>query len=311
MPTVAELNDAAPDTPVFVLFLYSRACSTGRAWRPWDSPPRPRPPAGGRFEFVDGGAILHAEPSPTILYKAVARLPQSRPRSRSTRPGICSASSTASASPAWWTRAAAATSTRGLPGAEELAGRGRIPLRLSMYLFAQKAGDGAAGLTRSGRPGSSSTSTGRRPAGRVVLEGAGENLVGSAGDFENFLAPRPELAERMERELRAVTRQLVRNRWPIRIHATYDETITRVLDVFEEVFRETRSRAAGSSTTRRQSPPQTSRASRRSAAGSRSRTGWPSPASCSRSGTARRPLHPPRRCGRLLEPASPSGRERT
>jgi predicted amidohydrolase YtcJ len=28
----------------------------------------------------------------------------------------------------------------------------------------------------------------------------------------------------------------VRNRWPIRIHATYDETITQILDVFAEVF---------------------------------------------------------------------------
>jgi len=43
----------------------------------------------------------------------------------------------------------------------------------------------------------------------------------------------------MEPELAAVTRVLAQNAWPIRIHATYDESITRVLDVFEPIFRET------------------------------------------------------------------------
>ncbi len=36
-----------------------------------------------------------------------------------------------------------------------------------------------------------------------------------------------------------MTRQLARHQWPIRIHATYDQSISRVLDVFEPVFRET------------------------------------------------------------------------
>jgi predicted amidohydrolase YtcJ len=71
-----------------------------------------------------------------------------------------------------------------------------------------------------------------------VITGAGENLVSSAADYENFLAPRPALAEdKLRADLTAVTTLLVRKGWPIRIHATYDETITRVLDVFEEVFR--------------------------------------------------------------------------
>ena len=32
---------------------------------------------------------------------------------------------------------------------------------------------------------------------------------------------------------------LAKHQWPIRIHATYDESITRMLDVFEPVFKET------------------------------------------------------------------------
>ena len=31
---------------------------------------------------------------------------------------------------------------------------------------------------------------------------------------------------------------LAKNRWPFRLHATYDETITRALNVYEEVNRE-------------------------------------------------------------------------
>jgi predicted amidohydrolase YtcJ len=35
-----------------------------------------------------------------------------------------------------------------------------------------------------------------------------------------------------------VIRVLVENRWPWRLHATYDETITRALDVYERVNRD-------------------------------------------------------------------------
>jgi predicted amidohydrolase YtcJ len=42
----------------------------------------------------------------------------------------------------------------------------------------------------------------------------------------------------METELEDVVRVLVANRWPWRLHATYDESITRALDAFEKVNRE-------------------------------------------------------------------------
>ena len=43
---------------------------------------------------------------------------------------------------------------------------------------------------------------------------------------------------KMEAELEPVVRLLATNRWPWRLHATYDETITRALDVFEKVNRD-------------------------------------------------------------------------
>jgi predicted amidohydrolase YtcJ len=46
------------------------------------------------------------------------------------------------------------------------------------------------------------------------------------------------MAPVMEDELRMVIRHLVENRWPFRLHATYDETISRALKIYEEVNRE-------------------------------------------------------------------------
>jgi hypothetical protein len=43
------------------------------------------------------------------------------------------------------------------------------------------------------------------------------------------------MAPEMEGELEEVVRMLAQNRWPWRLHATYDETISRALDVFEKV----------------------------------------------------------------------------
>ena len=68
--------------------------------------------------------------------------------------------------------------------------------------------------------------------------GAGEMLVFSAADFEDFRQPRPDMPPEMEGELEDVVRILAENRWPWRLHATYDETISRALDVFEKVNRD-------------------------------------------------------------------------
>jgi predicted amidohydrolase YtcJ len=63
-------------------------------------------------------------------------------------------------------------------------------------------------------------------------------LTFSAADFEDFLEPRPDLPPSLEGELSRVVRLLAESRWPFRIHATYDESINRFLNVFEAVNRE-------------------------------------------------------------------------
>src|SRR5471030_3277001 len=52
------------------------------------------------------------------------------------------------------------------------------------------------------------------------------------------MEPRPDMLPRMEQELERVIRLLAGNRWPFRLHATYNETIGRALDVYEKVHRD-------------------------------------------------------------------------
>lgn len=68
--------------------------------------------------------------------------------------------------------------------------------------------------------------------------GAGEMLVFSAADFEDFLQPRPDLPNTMEDTLYPVVKLLAKNKWPFRLHATYDESISRALNVYEKVNNE-------------------------------------------------------------------------
>src|SRR4029079_4675633 len=52
-----------------------------------------------------------------------------------------------------------------------------------------------------------------------------------------FLEPRPDLPGTLESELKEVVTLLAANKWPFRLHATYDESITRFLNVYEDVNR--------------------------------------------------------------------------
>lgn len=242
MPTVAELNAASPDVPVFVLFLYSQGFLNAAGVKALGLTPDSKPPPGGRFEFVEGGggAILHAEPNPAILYTTIARLPELSPEDQvnSTRHffrelnrfGVTSAVDAGGGGHSY---------PRDYEATGALAARPGLPVRLSCFLFAQKPGAERAEIEGWTARERLNLNLAADRLNGYLLEGAGENLVWSAGDFENFMAPRPELAPSMDAELTDITRLLARHQWPIRIHATYDQSITRILDVFEPVFRET------------------------------------------------------------------------
>ncbi len=125
-------------------------------------------------------------------------------------------------------------------GSAALAANGQLPLRISYYLFPQRPGHELEDFQRWTAENKPDTNGDRLRANGYVLEGGGEFLAWSAGDFENFLAPRPELSDRPKwrDDLAAVARELVTKGWPIRIHATYDESMAHILDVFEQVNQE-------------------------------------------------------------------------
>lgn len=76
MPTLDEINAAAPDTPVFILHLYSRALLNRAALRACGyTKDSPNPP-GGEIQRDQKGnptGLLIARPNATILYATLAR----------------------------------------------------------------------------------------------------------------------------------------------------------------------------------------------------------------------------------------------
>jgi predicted amidohydrolase YtcJ len=190
---------------------------------------------------------------------------------------------------------------------EKLHADGELTLRIAYNLFTQKKGEEVQDFTRWGelvKPGQGDD--------RYRHNGAGEMLVFSAADFEDFKEPRPELGPEMEGELEAVIRLLVENRWPWRLHATYDESISRALDVYERVNRDQpfgdlhwlfdHAETISERNIDR---------SRRWAAASPSSTGWRSRARSSRAATALRRQRPRRPCGGCWKRACRSGRAPT
>ncbi|MDB5401092.1 MAG: amidohydrolase, partial [Rhodopila sp.] len=79
LPTIAELNAAAPDTPVFLLHLYDRALLNGAALRAVGySKDTPNPPGGEIVRDVADNptGLLLAQPNANILYATLAKGPK-------------------------------------------------------------------------------------------------------------------------------------------------------------------------------------------------------------------------------------------
>ncbi len=237
LPTLDELNAAAPDTPVFILHLYDRALLNRAALRAVGYTKDTPDPPGGEIQRDKAGhptGLLLARPNALILYATLAmgpRLPAEYQLNSTrhfmrelNRLGITSVID-------------AGGGFQNYPEdyriIEQLHAEGQLTVRIAYNLFTQKKGEELADFQR----WSAMVEPGQ---GDDLLRhnGAGEMLVFSAADFEDFREPRPDLPATLEGELANVVRFLAEQRWPFRIHATYDESITRVLDVYEQVNRE-------------------------------------------------------------------------
>jgi predicted amidohydrolase YtcJ len=237
LPTIEEVNAIAPDTPVFLLHLYDRALLNGAALRAVGyTKDTPDPPAGEIVRDAAGNptGLLVAKPNAGILYAALAKGPKlpfdyqlnsTRHFMRElNRLGVTGAID-------------AGGGFQNYPDdyavIRKLAEDDQLTVRLAYNLFTQKPkGEKADFLNW--------TKTSKYKQGDDYFRhnGAGEMLVFSAADFEDFRQPRPDMPLEMESELEEVVRILAQNRWSWRLHATYDETIARALDVFERVNRD-------------------------------------------------------------------------
>ena len=96
---------------------------------------------------------------------------------------------------------------------EDLHRSGDLTVRIAYNLFTQKPKEELADFN-------GWTATVKPLQGDAMYHhnGAGEMLVYSAADFEDFLEPRPDLAASMEDELYPVVRLLAEKRWPFRLH---------------------------------------------------------------------------------------------
>jgi predicted amidohydrolase YtcJ len=237
MPTLEEVNAAAPDTPVFILHLYCRALLNKAALRACGyTRDTPNPPGGEIQRDADGNptGLLIARPNATILYSTLAKGPKLPPEHQinSTRHFMRELNRLGLTS-----IIDAGGGFQNYPEdyavIDELHKRGELTLRVAYNLFTQKPKEEKADFARWIKmtgPGVGDD--------YYRCNGAGEMLVFSAADFEDFLAPRPDLAPTLEAELKEVVSLLAANHWPFRLHATYDESISRFLNVFEEVNRE-------------------------------------------------------------------------
>ncbi|SFR94860.1 hypothetical protein SAMN05428960_3855 [Mitsuaria sp. PDC51] len=238
LPTIDELNAVAPDTPVFILHLYDRALLNGAALRAVGyTRDTPEPPGGQILRDSAGNptGLLLAKPNASILYATLAKGPKLPPEYQlnSTRHFMRE------------------LNRLGVTGAidagggfqnypedyqviQQLSDAGQLTIRLAYNLFTQKAGQEKEDFLNWAK-----SVPYKQGNDYFRHNGAGEMLVFSAADFEDFRQPRPDMAPQMEGELEEVVRILVQNRWPWRMHATYDETISRALDVFEKVHRDT------------------------------------------------------------------------
>jgi len=241
LPTLEELNEAVPDKPVFILYLYGLGFvnKKGIEVLGYDKDTKYK---DGVVELGADGkptGLLVAKPNAMVLYSTLGKtgaLPREQQLNSTiqyyremNRLGVTSAIDAGGGGQAYPDDYAVSL---------ELAKGGKLTVRTSYYLFAQKPGKELEDYQRWLTMAKPDHNDHMFYPNGYNTEGAGENLVWSAADFENFLEPRPEMPGHMESELEPVLRLLVKNRWPFRIHATYGESIERDLAVIEKVNRE-------------------------------------------------------------------------
>ncbi len=237
-PTIDEINEAVPDKPVFITYLYGKAFlnKKGIEVLGYNKDTRYE---GSLIELDNNGnptGLMYAKQTPKAIYTTLAltnKLSHEEQINSTLQLyrelnsfGLTSAVDAAGGGQNYPDDYSASL---------ELAKQGKLTVRTSYYLFAQQKGKELQDYEKWIAATYPNKNDHILMANGFSTAGAGENLIASAADFENFLEPRIVLSDEMETDLEPVIRLLVKNRWPFRLHATYGESIDRMLTVFEKV----------------------------------------------------------------------------
>ena len=239
LPTPQELTAIAPDTPVFLLHLYSGGVLNQKALEVLNINKDTKAPEGSVIERDAAGnptGVLLAQPNPMILYKTIAALPQMTTdqqlnSSRQFYRKLLSLGVTSVIDAG----GGGHTFPDDYIASETLAKQGELPIRVSNYLFPQVPAKEMLNFMQWMHAFEADENHHSHLENGYVIEGGGELLTYKASDYENFRAPRPELPDDAEHALEEVIRLHLLEGWPFRLHATYDESITRILNVLEHI----------------------------------------------------------------------------
>jgi predicted amidohydrolase YtcJ len=237
LPTLDELNRATGDVPCFVMFLYDRAFINRAGLRAlgWD---RKTPdPVGGtiaRTRAGDPTGLVIATTSLVSLLGVFAKIPKlsaddqivsTRLMMRElNRLGVTSLIDAGGGGQNY---------PDNYQAIAKLAADKALTLRIGYTLMAQRPGkeieDYKAWLAQAKL---------YQGDGYFRLCGTGEYTLWAAGDVTNFAKEPAAPPPVMEEQLTEVLKFIASNGWPFRMHASFDATAQRILDVAEKVHKE-------------------------------------------------------------------------
>jgi hypothetical protein len=237
LPTRAELDQSAPDNPVFLQELYDRAVLNSAALDccGWDS--AAADPPGGQL-LRDAAGALTGEVRGTGAFAVPSALSGTADGTAGREEEILG---TASMMTAFAGHGLTGVVDGGgmatVPGhydaLYELWRRGGLPVRTRLFLCTWTPGgevDDYAQLTTVAQPDFGD--------GMLKVSGAGEMPHRGCHDFEG-LDPEFAISDASHADLLQITRLCADRGWRMSVHAVLDRSLARVLDAWEQVERET------------------------------------------------------------------------
>lgn len=245
MPTIEEINEATGDTPAFVLYLYSRGWLNQAGLDKLGIDENTQPPNDdSSYEKDKNGkltGVLLAEPNAMILYQVIGKLPalSEKEMINSTkhfyhelnRFGLTSAIDAGGGGH---------TFPEDYEASKALAQDSDLSMRISYYLFPQKAGEEIKAFETWMTNNQAYVNEDPHLDHGYELKGGGEYMTWAAGDFENFLAPKPLIKNNQgwREDTKKVIQMHVDNGWSFRQHSTYGENAQLIVDLVDEIDRE-------------------------------------------------------------------------